>query len=77
MNYSYIPQKIVEKQPIYPNKQICPKCQSTNSFPIFNMIGSPRRCNNCGNEFTAQISGYKEVIVEKIPTSRDTNNLFN
>lgn len=30
------------------------------------MIGSTRRCNKCGNTFIPQISGYKNVITEKI-----------
>lgn len=65
MNYSYIPQKIMVKQPIYSNNQICPKCGSNVSFPLMNMIGSLRMCNKCNNKFTPQISEYKEVIVEK------------
>ena len=66
MNYSYIPQKIIKKQPIYSDNQICPKCKSNVTFPILNMIGSTRRCNKCGNTFIPQISGYKNVITEKI-----------
>jgi hypothetical protein len=65
MNYYYIPQKFVMKQPVYSNNQICPICNSNNSYPIINMIGSPRHCNNCKNTFNAQISRYEEVIVEK------------
>lgn len=65
MNYSYIPQKIIEKLPIYSNKQICPNCGSNNSFPLMNMIGSIRFCNKCKNTFKPQIFGYKEIVVEK------------
>jgi hypothetical protein len=65
MNYSYIPQKIIEKQPIYSSNQICPKCGSSDTFPFLNMVGSPRNCNKCKNTFNPQISGYKEVIKEK------------
>ncbi len=65
MNYSYIPQKIIVKQPIYSNNQICPKCGSNDSFPILNMVGSPKMCNKCKSTFKPQISEYKEVIVEK------------
>lgn len=65
MNYSYIPQKIKKTQPIYSNNQIYPKCGSNNSHPKMNMVGSPRFCNKCKNTFNPQISGYKEVIIEK------------
>ena len=57
LNYSFISQKIKEKQPIYSNNQICPKCGSNHSYPTMNMIGSPRYCNNCKNIFYPQISG--------------------
>lgn len=63
MNYSYVPQKVIEKWPIYSN--ICPMCGSNNSFPLMNMVGSPRFCNNCKNNFKPQISRYKEVVVER------------
>lgn len=63
MNYSYIPQKTIEKQPIYCNN--CSICNSNNTYPLMNMIGSHRHCNNCKGTFKPQISGYKEVIVEK------------
>ena len=56
MNYSYIPQKIVEKQPMYSNNQICPKCGSNDTFPFLNMVGSLRNCNKCKNTFNPQIS---------------------
>jgi hypothetical protein len=65
MNYSYIPQKFVEVRPIYSNNQICPNCGSNNSYPLANMMSSPRRCNKCNDIFNPQISGYKKVIVEK------------
>jgi transposase len=65
MNYSFVPQKVTEKQPMYFNTQICPKCGSSASFPTMNMIGSPRFCNKCKITFNAQISGYNEVTVEK------------
>lgn len=65
MNYFYIPQKIIEKRPIYSNNQICPNCGSNNSYPLMNMVGSSRFCNKCKNTFKPQISGYKEVVVEK------------
>ena len=32
MNYSYIPQKIIEKQQIYSNNQIRPNCGSNIHF---------------------------------------------
>lgn len=64
MNYSFIPQKIMKSQPVYSVNQICPKCQSNNSFPVTNMVGSIRYCNNCKNTFEPQISGYKNVLVE-------------
>ena len=67
MNYSYIPQKIIEKQQMYSNNQICPNCGSNDSFPFLNMVGSPRICNKCKKTFNPQISGYKEVITEKVP----------
>lgn len=63
MNYSYIPQKFREKQPIYNNA--CLICGSNNTFPLMNMVGSCRYCNNCKNEFNPQIVGYNEVIIEK------------
>ena len=65
MNYSYLPQRIIKKQPIYADNQICPNCGSNSSFPLFNMYGSPRRCNTCKNTFNPKITGYEEVIVEK------------
>jgi hypothetical protein len=65
MNYSYIPQKFIEKQIVYSKNQICPICASNNSFPLMNSVGSSRYCNNCKNTFDAQIVGYKEVVVEK------------
>lgn len=63
MNYSYVRQKFIEKRPIYVN--ICPICGSNDSFPIMNMVGSLRFSNKCKNNFKPQISGYKEVVVEK------------
>jgi transposase-like protein len=65
MNYSYIPQKRIIKEVIYSDIQLCPNCNSNNSFPIMNMVGSPRYCNDCNYTFNPLISGYKEVIVEK------------
>ncbi len=65
MDYSYIPQKNCKKQPIYSSNQICPNCRSNDSFPLINMLGSSRFCNNCKNTFKPQISGYKDVIEEK------------
>jgi hypothetical protein len=64
MNYSYVPNKIIKNLPIYSNNQICPNCGSNNSYPLMNMVGSPRFCNKCKKTFKPQISGYKEVVVE-------------
>jgi hypothetical protein len=65
MNYSNIPQKIIENRPIYYNNQICPNCGLSDSFPLMNMVGSSRYCNKCKNTFKPQIYGYKKVVVEK------------
>lgn len=65
MNYSYLPQKSIEKQPIYSTNQLCPMCGSNDTFPLLNMVGSPRNCNKCNNTFKPHISGYKEVVREK------------
>lgn len=65
MHYSYIPQKVIEKRPIYSNKQICPNCGSNNSYPLMNMVGSPRCCNYCKNTFKPQICSYETIVVEK------------
>ena len=70
MNYSYIPQKTIETRPIYSTNQICPNCGLSNSFPLFNMVGSLRYCNKCKNTFKPQISRYEKVAVEK------TNNCY-
>ena len=64
LNYSFLPQKVKEKRPVYSNNQICPRCGSNSSFPIFNLVGSPRTCQKCKNQFDPQISGYREVIIE-------------
>lgn len=65
MNYSFISQtqKVTERQPVYSN--ICPKCQSTKSYPLMNMRESPRCCLNCQTNFNPKISGYEEVIIIK------------
>ncbi len=65
MNYSYIPQKFIQQLPIYSANQICPTCGSNNSYPLMNMIGSPRGCNKCHNTFKPKISNYEKVVVEK------------
>ena len=65
MNYSFVPKKIITKQPIYSNNQICPNCGSKDTFPHLNMVGSSRHCNKCNDTFNPQISGYKEMITEK------------
>lgn len=66
MNYSYIPQKVKVKRPIYSNIQRCPTCLLCNNFPLYNMTGSPRHCMVCKNVFDAQIVGYEDYIEEKI-----------
>jgi hypothetical protein len=65
MNYSYIPQKFIENRPIYYKNQICPNCNSNNSYPLMNMVGSPRCCNKCNNIYKPLISRYEKVVVEK------------
>ncbi len=65
MQYSFVPQKVMEKQPIYDKNPTCPICWSTDSFPTMNMYGSSRRCNRCQHIFPHKIVGYKNVIVEK------------
>lgn len=65
MNCSFIPQKVTERRPIYADKQVCNVCKSTDNFPVMNMYGSPRRCNKCSNLFSAQIVGYRNIVVEK------------
>jgi hypothetical protein len=64
MNYSYIPQKVTENRIIYSKIQICPNCMTNNSYPLLNMPGSLRYCNDCKKQFAPQISGYEKVIVE-------------
>ena len=66
MNYSYIPQKVKQKNPIY--SKTCPKCGSDKTFNIMNCPDSPKTCYNCQHGFSPCIIGYKEVIVEKTPT---------
>lgn len=65
MNYSFIPQKTIERLPILKHIQICPNCGSTKSFPLWNCVDSPRQCKTCKNEFSPIFIGYKDVIVEK------------
>ena len=66
MDWSPVPQKIIEKRPIYEQVVACPKCSSTNTFPFLNMVGSTRICNNCKHRgFTPRIIGYNDVLVEK------------
>jgi hypothetical protein len=65
MNYSYIPQKIVQKLPIYSENPQCPKCESNKSYPFMNMHGSTRVCYICNNHFSNTIIGYKDQLVEK------------
>jgi hypothetical protein len=64
MNYSFLPQKVVDKIPIISEEnQTCPTCNAKNkSFPLFNMHGSIRYCTVCKETFDPQITGYKEVI---------------
>ena len=65
-NWASVPQKVIEKQPIYEVNPMCPMCSATNSFPIMNMIGSIRRCNVCKyNNIKPRIIGYNDVLVEK------------
>ena len=65
-SWAPIPQKVIEKQPIYEQIVACPNCSSTNTFPIMNMIWSPRLCNICKHQgFKPRIIGYKDVLVEK------------
>jgi hypothetical protein len=67
MNYQYIPQKVTEKYPVYDACQVCSTCGSTNSYPMLNMVGSPRMCRDCGANFKPQIDHYKEKEVEQMP----------
>ena len=62
-----VPQKVIEKQAIYETPyRSCPKCLSSNTFPIMNMIGSLLHCANCRySGFEQRIIGYKDVLVEK------------
>ncbi len=64
-SWSTVPQKFIEKQPIYSNDMSCPFCLFSNGYPIFNMRNSPLYCDNCKNTFNQRIIGYKEVLVEK------------
>jgi len=68
-NYSWerIPEKIIEKHPIYESPyRSCPRCLSSKTYPIMNMIGSTLACMNCKNSgFEQRIIGYKNVLVEK------------
>ena len=63
MNYATVPQKILIKTPIYENT--CIYCKSSNTYPLMNMIGSNRKCNNCKNLFQPKISGYNSQMIEK------------
>jgi len=63
LSFSYIPQKVIEKNPVYSN--ICTNCGSNNTFPLWNMVGATRHCNLCNNKFTPLILKYEERIVEK------------
>lgn len=65
MNYSYIPQKYVEYQPVYSNNQPCPRCRSNATYPLMNMVGSSRICDKCKCTFEPQIIRYETVVVEK------------
>lgn len=65
INYSFIPTKVIEKQPVFNDIQVCPNCKSTNSYPLMNMPGSTRYCNQCKNTFKPPIIGYKEYVVER------------
>lgn len=63
MNYSFIPQKVVEMIPNYSNN--CPNCNSINTFPLMNMTSSQRVCGKCDFMFYPTIIGYRKNIVEK------------
>ncbi len=65
MNYSFIPQKVIKKEPVYSFDTPCSKCNSNNSFPVMNMPGSSRQCLTCNNIFKPKIIGYQEYVVEK------------
>jgi hypothetical protein len=49
------------KSPIYSDD--CPKCKSSKTFPIMNVVGSPRMCTICNYYFNPTITGYNTVIV--------------
>ena len=49
-SWASVPQKVIEKQPIYEQTVACPNCSSTNTFPIMNMLWSPRSCNSCKHQ---------------------------
>ena len=65
LNWSPIPQKVIEKHPIYENNPKCPSCFSIKNFPIMNMPGSPLLCEKCNKTFSQKIIGYREIIIEK------------
>jgi uncharacterized CHY-type Zn-finger protein len=64
LQWAKLPTKKWVKTPIYDPHPICPVCQSTESFPIMNMVGSPRHCNQCKNQFDRKIIDYKDTLVE-------------
>lgn len=66
MNYSYIPQKVIERIPVYSNKTNCPHCGSDGTFySLTNTYGAPLTCNKCKTTFNRKIIGYNQQIVEK------------
>ena len=65
LNWSPVPQKVVEKQPIYNSHTKCPRCLIGKGFPLMNMVGSSLICTNCKTQYKQEIIGYKDVLVEK------------
>lgn len=62
INYARVPKKIIEKIPSYDTS--CPKCSSTNTFPLMNHHGSSRNCQRCKLYFEPKITGYTEYLRE-------------
>jgi hypothetical protein len=63
--WASVPQKVIEKRPVYVSNPICIRCSSTNVFSIMKMIDSPLMSTRCKYTFNKQIIGYKDVLIKK------------
>lgn len=65
LGYSFVPKKILRKNPVY--SMDCPNCKSNNTLPL---PGEPQsfeatfRCSKCQTTFKPIIVKYNEYIDE-------------